>query len=211
MSFIGIMGVSRLDPENLFNLSQAKEMLEKAFSPVSIKSQTGWEKGVDDKWRYEIEDPSLDTDAIEDYVKPRYGEPINIRMIVKGQTILEAYPEFEDLTLYVMYSPRKGTAGYYNPSTNGMVLSMGNKTDGFEFQIEGVLLHEVQHLIQQIEGFAKGGDPKTVGRRRYHRLAGEVEARNVCVRHSLTQDERRLSLRTLTQDVPDQDQIISYS
>lgn len=211
MSFIGEVGVSRLDPEGLFNLSQAKEMLEKEISPVTIKSRTGWEKGVDDKWRYKIEDPFLDTDAIEDYVKPRYGEPINIRMIVKDQTILEAYPEFEDLTLYVMYSPRKGTAGYYNPSTNGMVLSMGNKTDGFEFQIEGVLLHEVQHLIQQIEGFAKGGDPKTVGRRRYHRLAGEVEARNVCARHSLTQDERRLSLRTLTQDVPDQDQIISYS
>lgn len=211
MSFIGEVGVSRLDPEGLFNLSQAKEMLEKEISPVTIKSRTGWEKGVDDKWRYEIGDPFLDTAAIEDYVKPRFGEPVSIGMIVKDKTILEAYPEFEELTLYVMYSHRKGTAGYYNPATNGMVLSMGSPDDAFEYQIEGVLLHEVQHLIQQIEGFAKGGDPKAVGRRRYHRLAGEVEARNVCARHSLTQDERRLSLRTLTQDVPDQDQIISYS
>lgn len=209
MSFIGEVGVSRLDPEGLFNLSQAKEMLEKEISPVTIKSRTGWEKGVDDKWRYEIGDPFLDTAAIEDYVKPRFGEPVSIGMIVKDKTILEAYPEFEELTLYVMYSHRKGTAGYYNPATNGMVLSMGSPDDAFEYQIEGVLLHEVQHLIQQIEGFAKGGDPKAVGRRRYHRLAGEVEARNVCARHSLTSEERRLTLRTLTQDVPDQDQIIS--
>lgn len=209
MSFIGVYGVSRLDPEGLFKLSQAKEMLEKEVNPLTIKSQTGWEMGVDKKWRYEIDDPFLDSASIEDYVKPRFGEPVNIRMIVRDKTILEAYPKFEDLSLYVMYSHRKGTAGYYNPVTNGMVLSMGSPDDAFDFQIEGVLLHEVQHLIQQIEGFAKGGDPRLVGRRRYHRLAGEVEARNVCARHSLTSEERRLSLRTLTQDVPDQDQIIS--
>ncbi len=208
MSFIGVYGASRLDPEGLFKLSQAKEMLEKEVNPLTIKSQTGWEMGVDKKWRYEIDDPFLDSASIEDYVKPRFGEPVNIRMIVRDKTILEAYPKFEDLTLYVMYSHRKGTAGYYNPATNGMVLSMDSPDDAFDFQIEGVLLHEVQHLIQQIEGFARGGDPKIIGRRRYHRLAGEVEARNVCARHFLTPDERRLSLRTLTQDVPDQDQII---
>ena len=211
MSFIGEKGASRLDPQNLFSLSKAKQMLKEKACPPAIKSQTGWETGVDGKWRYEIDDPFVDTTAIEDYVKPRFGEPVNIKMIVKDKTFLEAYPELEDLTLYVMYSPRKGTAGYYNPSTHGMVLSMGNKADDFEYQIEGVLLHEVQHLVQEIEGFARGGSPKAFGLRRYLRLAGEVEARNVCTRHSLTKDERRLSLRILTQDVPDQDQIILNS
>lgn len=211
MSFIGEKGASRLSPDNCFNLSQAKKSHSKGENPLSIKSQTGWEMGVDGKWRYEIPDPFMDTAEIEDYVKPRFGQPINIRMIVKDKTILEAYPEFENLTLYAMYSHRSGTAGYYNPATNGMVLSMGSPADKFEYQIEGILLHEVQHLIQAIEGFAPGGNPKAVGRRKYIRLAGEVEARNVCARHSLTQEERRLSLHTLTQDVPDKDQIILKS
>ena len=88
------------------------------------------------------------------------------------------------------------------------VISMGRPSDKFEYQIEGVLLHEIQHLIQNIEGFAQGGNPKAIGMRRYLRLAGEVEARNICLRHFLTDDERRRTLRTETQDIEDKDQII---
>ena len=208
MSYIGEKGVSRLNPENLFDLSLAMEMFKDNIDPVIIKIKTGWEYGIDGLWRYEIMDPFLASLNIEDYVKPRYGLPVNIRMILRDDTILKAYPEFESLTLYAMYSPKRGTAGYYNPATNGMVVSIGNPSDDFQYQIEGVLLHEIQHLIQEIEGFAKGGDPKTLGRRRYHRLAGEVEARNICARHFLSEEDRKRILRTATQDVPDIKQII---
>ena len=208
MSYIGEIGVSRLETENLFDLSLAKEMFKDNVDPIIIKVKTGWEYGIDGLWRYEIMDPFLASLTIEDYVKPRYGQPVNIRMILRDDTILKAYPEFESLNLYAMYSPKSGTAGYYNPTTNGMVVSIGNPSDDFQYQIEGVLLHEIQHLIQEIEGFAKGGDPKTLGRRRYHRLAGEVEARNICARHFISEEDRRRILRTATQDVPDLKQII---
>lgn len=210
MSYIGLIGVSNLAPENRFNFDKAEQMVKDGFDPTVIKIQTGWEQGLDGFWRYEIPDPFVESAVIEDYVKPRFGEPINIRMILKDPRILNAYPEFESLTLYAMYSPRKGTAGYYNPETGGMVVSMSSPSDIFDYRIEGVLLHEIQHLIQEIEGFAKGGDPKTIGRRRYHCLAGEVEARNICHRHFLTEEERRRVLRTETQDVPDSKQIISF-
>ena len=208
MSYIGEIGVSRLEPENLFDLSLAKEMFKDNVDPIIIKVKTGWEYGIDGLWRYEIMDPFLASLTIEDYVIPRYGQSMNIRMILRDDTILKAYPEFESLTLYAMYSPKRDTAGYYNPATNGMVVSIGNPSDDFQYQIEGVLLHEIQHLIQEIEGFAKGGDPKTLGRRRYHRLAGEVEARNICARHFLSEEDRKRILRTATQDVPDLKQII---
>lgn len=208
MSYIGKIGVSRLDPDNLFDLSLAIEMFKENVDFTIIKVKTGWEYGVDGLWRYEIMDPFLASSTIEDYVKPRYGQLVNIRMILRDDTILKAYPEFESLTLYAMYSPKRGLAGYYSPATNGMVVSIGNPSDGFQYQIEGVLLHEIQHLIQEIEGFAKGGDPKVLGRRRYHRLAGEVEARNICLRHFMSEEERRRTLRTTTQDVPDVQQII---
>ena len=53
-----------------------------------------------------------------------------------------------------------------------------------------VLKHKkmVQHIIQEEEDFARGGSNKD---RRYHRLAGEVEARNICIRHFLTPEVRR--------------------
>lgn len=210
MSYIGLIGVSNLDPANKLGFDKVEQMAKDGFDRTVIKIQTGWEQGIDGFWRYEIPDPVMESDVIEDYVKPRFGEPINIRMILKDALILKAYPQLENLTLYAMYSPRKGTAGYYNPETGGMVVSMGSPSDIFDYRIEGVLLHEIQHLIQEIEGFAKGGDPKTIGRRRYHCLAGEVEARNICHRHFLTEEERRRVLRTETQDVPDSKQIVSF-
>lgn len=210
MSYIGLIGVSNLDTENRFGFDKAEQMVKDGFDATVIKIQTGWEKGIDGFWRYEIPDPFVESAVIEDYVKPRFGESINIRMILKDALILKAYPQLENLTLYAMYSPRKGTAGYYNPDTGGMVVSMGFPSDLFDYRIEGVLLHEIQHLIQEIEGFAKGGDPKAIGRRRYHCLSGEVEARNICHRYSLTEEERRRMLRTETQDVPDSKQIISF-
>ncbi|MCM1141449.1 MAG: hypothetical protein NC453_23005 [Muribaculum sp.] len=210
MSYIGTIGAERLDPERRFNLNKAEQMFSEEYDPMVIKIQTGWEMGIDGKWRYEIADPFLETTAIEDYVKPRFGEPINIKFILRDTRILTAYPEFEKLSLYAIYSPKTGVAGYYNPETNGIVISMGTPKGEFEYQIDGVLLHEIQHLIQEIEGFAKGGDPKTLGRLRYMRMAGEVEARNIPSRHFLTEDERRRSLRTNTQDVPDNKQIVKF-
>lgn len=210
MSYIGIKGVSNLDPEGKFDFKRAEQMAKKGYDPTVIKIQTGWEQGIDGFWRYEIQDPFVETLAIEDYVKPRFGEAINIKMILNDTLILTAYPDFESLTLYAMYSPRRGTAGYYSPFTNGMVVAMGRPCDGFELQIDGVLLHELQHLIQVMEGFARGGDPKTLGRRKYVRMAGEVEARNICHRHFLTEEQRSRKLRTETQDVPDEKQIISF-
>ena len=119
MSYIGLIGVSNLGPENRFDFDKAEHMVKEGFDPTVTKIQTGWEQGIDGFWRYEIQDPFMESDVIEDYVKPRFGEPINIRMILKDALILKAYPQLENLTLYALYSPRRGTAGYYNPATGG--------------------------------------------------------------------------------------------
>lgn len=210
MSYISKIGAARLDPGSNLGIEQAEQMSKEGYDPIVIKVQTGWEMGVDGKWRYELPDPFWETAEIESYVKPRFGEPINIKSVMRDTRLLEAYPELADLALFVMYSPRKGTAGYYSPATNGMVISMGTPSDKFEYQIDGVLLHEIQHLIQPIEGFAVGGNPKAIGMRRYLRLAGEVEARNICLRHFLAEEDRRRTLRTDTQDVPDSKQIVRF-
>ena len=45
--------------------------------------------------------------------------------------------------------------------------------------LQSYLLHEVQHVVQKIEGFPRGGDTTKMSDADYRRLAGEVEARNV--------------------------------
>ena len=209
MSYIGLVGVSRLDPENRYDFRQVEQMVKDGFDPTVIKLRTGWEQGIDGFWRYEVEDPFISSEIIDDYVRHRYGENISISMILHDKQILKAYPELQNLTLYAMYSPKKGMSGYFNPSNRSIVVSMGRPSN-IQYHIEDVLLHELQHLIQDIEGFAVGGDPKQYGRRKYFRLAGEVEARNIFRRHILSPDERRRKLRTATQDVPDNEQILIF-
>jgi len=214
MSYIGIIGAGRLDRSSTeYNLLEqqkiAGQMYSKKIDMHLIKQRTGWEMGIDRKWRYEIPDPFHSTTKIEDHIKKHFGEAIYIRFCMHDTTLLTAYPAFERLQLFARYRPTRRLAGYFNPSSYGMVICMGTAKSPFEYQSEGILLHEVQHLIQEEEDFARGGDTSR-GRNRYLRLAGEVEARNVCIRHNLTTEKRFELLRTETQDVPDSQQIVEF-
>ena len=212
MSYVGIKGAERLDKSNsslclLEAHAKAVHMLGNGADMHSIKLITGWETGVDGKWRYEVADPFHTTTEIEDHIKKHFGEPINIRHCMHDITLLTAYPAFERLRLFALYSPTRGFAGYFDPGSYGMLVCMGTASSAFEYQTEGVLLHEVQHLIQEEEDFARGGSSKD---RRYHRLAGEVEARNICIRHFLTTEQHREKLYSDTQDVLDKRQFVLF-
>ncbi len=79
------------------------------------------------------------------------------------------------------------------------------------------ILHEVQHAIQNIEGFAGGGNLSSLQSEEnitakeaydyYRKIAGEVEARNVSARINMTPEERRATLLSETEDVAREDQI----
>ena len=74
MSYIGIRGAERLDMNDssmglIKCQRKAIDLLRKGVDMHSIKHQTGWETGIDGKWRYEIYDPFHTTEKIEDYIK----------------------------------------------------------------------------------------------------------------------------------------------
>lgn len=85
----------------------------------------------------------------------------------------------------------------------------------------GVNLHELQHHVQDVEGFAPGGSPRDFekqfpgpqneGTRRgmYTALAGEVEAENTRERANLTAEERRQSHPTRTAKLKRSEQIVT--
>lgn len=206
--YLGVKGIANLEGADalMAALHSAKEEARSGTPMSYVKMQTGWELGIDGFWKYEYPDPFHPSPVIEDHVKRHYGEPINIALCMEDLSLLTAYPDFERLRLFTSYTPRGRTLGYFDPENYGMVVTIGSPGAPFDQQTEGILLHETQHLIQEVEGFAKGGDCK--GFSRYLRLAGEVEARNVVIRHGLSPESRRVKLRTDTQDVPDKKQII---
>lgn len=213
--YIGINGAKRLDESDsslglLDAYEEAKGMYMNHVDMRSIKLQTGWELGIDKKWRYETIDPFHSTAELEDHIKSHFGESVNIRYCMNDTILLTAYPAFSKLLLYGLYKPTKKFSGYFDPDRYAIVVCMGTPNDPFDYQTEGVLLHEVQHLIQEEEDFARGGD-SSMGRMRNRRIAGEVEARNVCYRHLLSQEQRRQKLRTDTQDVADKLQIVQFA
>lgn len=62
--FLGVIGASNLDKASestirLDNLAMARDMELAKKDAKAIKYATGWERGIDGKWRYETEDGKL--------------------------------------------------------------------------------------------------------------------------------------------------------
>jgi hypothetical protein len=127
--------------------------------------------------------------------------------ILNHPELFEAYPELKNLRVIADKNYEDAGAVF----TQGTI-KMGPKAA----KDPGILMHEVQHWIQEYEGFARGGAPKKVGDtakdqaawENYRRLAGEVEANNTEARLLLTEKERREMAPWWTEDVKRRNQIV---
>ena len=126
-----------------------------------IKLATGWERGADGKWRYEIPDAKIkDTIEIEGKSFKRNEEDMlwtsgKLGNMVDAPDLFETYPQLKDVRLETdEVLNGEGSNGYYDPKRN-MIVIHADKLD----YLNGILNHEIQHAIQDIEGFAQGGNP----------------------------------------------------
>ena len=148
-------GVSRMQ-----NLAIAKEMEAAGKDAQEIRLATAWEKGDDGKWRYEIEDLKLNEKYFFDNVLDDYqGKNFKLGELVNADELFKAYPQLKDIE--VAFMPLStGTLGIYDDDNNVISINadiLENNTDALE-QVRSILMHETQHSIQYIEGFAKGGN-----------------------------------------------------
>ena len=169
--FIGEQGAERADhaeevTTRLDNLNVAREMEDAKKNAKAIKMATGWERGADGKWRYEIADSKLndmmDVDGKGKMVK-RHEEDMlwtsgKLGEVVVAPELFKAYPMLKDVRLETdSITNNQPSNGEYNAKTNTITIH----ADELKY-LDSILNHEIQHAIQVLEGFAGGGNPNTL-------------------------------------------------
>ncbi len=253
-------------------LARAKDMAKAGASRDDIWRETGWFQGVDKKWRFEIDDSK----AFYRGSKAAGGSYAD--EVFLHQQLYEAYPTLRGIRISEAGELSEPGSGSWSRAENRIVAFGGDKGS--------LTSHEMQHAIQDVEGFARGSNPdnprwkseydairgnvleasavvdvhglvirnkmsfddavdqvaelskinkERLWRRakeydpdeawerfrdlsrqmqradpmdRYHHTAGEVEARNVQRRMTMTPEERRSTPPWMTQDVADEEQIV---
>lgn len=156
--FVGERGAAEMDKAEeatvrLDNLSVAREMEAAGKDAKAVKLATGWERGTDSKWRYEIMDGRL-KDGWEKKASRVQGAALSD--VLDNEGLFSAYPALKNVCVS-LEGITNGIYGKYRPSSNTIALS-----DKVVIGMDAVLAHEVQHAIQHIEGFAKGGSKEKV-------------------------------------------------
>lgn len=159
-SFAGERGAAALDnaeaaTTRLDNLVVAREM-EAANKSVSlIKLATGWERGKDGKWRYELDDSGITVRTNEAIHALAQVVPVALRKIIDAPELFAAYPELQQMRFAYRADDDNRVAGTYFDQKHGIHLrdDLLKKPE----KAKRVLMHEIQHAVQDIEGFANGG------------------------------------------------------
>lgn len=149
------------------NLDVAKQMEEEKKNAKIIKMATGWEKGVDGKWRYEMPDAKIkDTiDVGGGNIVKRFEEDMlwtdgKLEDAVDAPKLFEAYPQLKNIKIHTdAVMNDMPSNGEYNPQTKTITIH----ADELKY-LNSILNHEIQHVIQHEEGFAHGGTPEQVER-----------------------------------------------
>ena len=215
-SIIGEQGAGRSpDSERLLrNLSAAREMERRGeYDAGYIKFVTGWERGKDGKWRTENSDGWRFRPEV---LNRDFDEILTVGDAIDAPELFSLYPELRDYSLAFLPAEEMGGAtGCFDRAGEEIALSEELPPE----RIRSALIHEIQHWIQEKEGFAKGGNLSDAADRSgaeqgdaerfsvYRRFAGEVEARNAERRAELPLEQRLVQLLKETEDVAEEDKI----
>ena len=170
--FAGEKGAAEADKADeqtirMDNLDVAKQMEEAKKDAKAIKMATGWEKGVDGKWRYEMPDAKIkDTlDVGGGNIVKRNEEDMlwnggKLEKAIDAPELFKLYPQLKDVRIDTdAIMNDMPSNGEYNPQTKTITIH----ADELKY-LNSILNHEIQHVIQREEGFAHGGTPEQVER-----------------------------------------------
>ena len=158
-------------------LKQAENLEKDGASAEEIRKETGWSRGLDNKWKFEIDD----SQAKYNEDKIRLGKAVSLNEVLEHKDLFKAYPDLKKVK--VKEISNLDANGIYSPNFDCIFINENLPT---QEKLKS-LIHEVQHAIQVREGFAVGESPDNENR---NRSAGEIEADDVKSRQSMSKEER---------------------
>ena len=170
-------GGTKAETANITQLSRAKEMELNGEKAETIRPKTGWSRGLDNKWKFEIDDSK----AKYKEEKIRLGKAVNLNEVLEHEDLFKAYPDLKKVK--VKEISNLDARGIYSPNFDCIFINENLPT---QEKLKS-LIHEVQHAIQVREGFAVGESPDNENR---NQSAGEIEADDVKARQSMSKEER---------------------
>jgi len=162
-TFIGA-GSKLWNPQKAF---EAAKMLKQGVSPEEVFKTTNTAKGLEGEFRQELSDLNSHIkggptfyDAVMNRMKALEkpsGEPMYAKDVFYHPEVYKAYPELADIEIQFIPKGNKATASY-NPVNNVIKLNENLTPE----QARSSMLHEIQHAVQEIEGFNKGADANKI-------------------------------------------------
>ncbi len=171
------------------NLKVAEDMERGKKDAKAIKLATGWERGADGKWRYEVPDVKI-KDTIDiggGNIRKRFEEDMlwndgKLEKVVDAPELFKLYPQLEDVRISTdAIMDDMPANGSYNPNTRTITIH----ADELKY-LNSILNHEIQHAIQHIEGFAKGGNAESI-RSQIQRIIDEEQGASDYAKEQLKQ------------------------
>lgn len=157
----GVFGGRLAQTHDPIKLQEAEGLLKSGVTPNEIWDKTGQFQGADNIWRYEISDN--EAKLLNQNIESTFHDQVNekgdflygpkLSEILDHPKLFEAYPQLKDIRVDTNVSNNQLGVARFDGSIG---LKAGMQPD----QMKAVLLHEVQHHIQNIEGTAKGGNPQ---------------------------------------------------
>lgn len=152
-------------------LGKALTMEGRNRSPEEILQATGWFRGPDRKWRFEIPDTNVGWKGPtqtqyegngyqKTWTKLRSNdEPKRLEDVLHHPEFFKAYPDLANTQIARLSDQeiQQGTRGAFSPGQNGLPAKIELMNAPVD-DITSYLLHESQHGIQNIENFARGGN-----------------------------------------------------
>ena len=185
----------------------AKILSKSGLSQESVFRKTGWYKGMDGQWRYEIPD-NIDGIHLDNFEK-KQDDNLTLQEIYDNDALYNAYPKLAFIPVILKnLSPGTGAITSINRyAKTGEIkdISIELSRRSVALNKKESLLHEIQHVIQEYEGFASGSSPemfqdiKVDGREvtafeQYANTAGEIEAVDTANRARRSEKERKSTL-----------------
>lgn len=183
-SFGGEVALNNIinDKETYKSLKKLKEIAEKKLNSgemdnEDVRRNYKWFKDKNGQWKFEF------TNAYTTINDLKKNKNYKLKEVLNDDVLYKLYPELNDINVYVRNIDIPGG------KTDSNDIYINNNLLNNKTQLKRTLLHEVQHVIQQFEGFEQGKSVSRDGIEAYVNSLGEIEAIEVERRMKLDNDD----------------------